>query len=45
MIRAENLSEQLGVGERGLSVAEVMASFAGSEDRRSGRQQAVPRLP
>jgi sulfate permease, SulP family len=42
MIRAENLSERLGVGDRGLSVAEVVASFAGPEDLRSGRPQASP---
>ena len=40
LIRAENLAEQLGVGERGLSVAEIIASFGGSEDLHSGRQQA-----
>lgn len=45
LIRADNLSERLDVGERGLSVAEVIASFAGSEDRRSGRRQELPSPP
>ncbi len=45
MIRAENLSEQLGVGERGLSVAEIIANLAGSDDRRGARQQASPSPP
>ena len=45
MIRAENLSEQLGVGERGLSVAEIIANLAGSDDRRRARQQASPSPP
>jgi sulfate permease, SulP family len=37
MIGAEGLAERLGIGERGLSVAEITAGFAGRRTALAGR--------
>lgn len=45
IIGAEGLASRLGIGERGLSVAEIIVDFAAPADCRSNAQDAPPTPP
>lgn len=42
MIRSEGLADKLGIGHRGLSIAEIVAGLAGAPNRASGPEERRP---